>query len=171
MFKGAASVLERLKQKVNNNNRSTCVPSRGRVLSELGHSRMEIRTFDGIQFMGGKTCGCNQMAMEPRPTRTRLREAEARILALRIAATMPNLEATTTQIKELVPQYVAFTQIDLEPSDSRNNELKWQQVVGNVISHQHTGTSIFTKGYAIRTEDGLRVTPEGLAFLESLDEL
>jgi len=54
-----------------------------------------------------------------RAPRTRLREAEARILALRIAATMPNNEITTKQLKELVPDYIVFTPIDLEPSDTR----------------------------------------------------
>lgn len=111
------------------------------------------------------------MPRRPREPRIRLIEAEARILALKIAATMPDLEATTTQIKEQMPDYVAFTPIDLEQSDSRGNELKWQQVVGNIISHQYSGTSIFTKGYAVRTADGLRVTPEGMAFLDTLDEL
>lgn len=84
---------------------------------------------------------------------------------------MPNNEITTKQLKELVPEYIVFTPIDLEPSDTRGNECKWQQVVGNVISHQHTGTSIFTRGYAIRTEDGLIVTDAGIEFLETLDEM
>ncbi len=106
-----------------------------------------------------------------RAPRTRLRESEARILALRIAATLPDNEATTTQIKELMPSYVALTPIDLEPSDTRPNEQKWQQVVGNVISHIGSSTSIFTKGYAERTDDGLRVTQAGLSFLDSLEEL
>lgn len=106
-----------------------------------------------------------------RAPRTRLREAEARILALRIAATMPNNEITTKQLKELVPDYIVFTPIDLEPSDTRANECKWQQVVGNVVSHQFTGTSIFTRGYAIRTDDGLIVTDAGIEFLETLDEM
>lgn len=93
-----------------------------------------------------------------RAPRTRLRESEARILALRIAATFPNNEATTAQIKEQIPSYVSFTSIDLEPSETRSNENKWQQVVGNVISHKDSSTSIFTKGYAMRTADGLIVT-------------
>jgi hypothetical protein len=100
-----------------------------------------------------------------------LRESEARILALRIAATFPNNEATTAQIKEQIPNYVSFTSIDLEPSETRSNENRWQQVVGNVISHKASGTSIFTKGYAIRTDDGIIITQVGLDFLDSLEEL
>ena len=106
-----------------------------------------------------------------RTPRTRLREPEARILAIRIAATMPNNEITTKRLKELVRDYIVFTPIDLEPSDSRGNECKWQQVVGNIVSHQSTGTSIFTRGYAIRTADGLIVTDAGIEFLETLDEM
>lgn len=84
---------------------------------------------------------------------------------------MPNNEITTTQLKDTIPKYIVLTPTDLEPSETRPTECKWQQVVGNVVSHQFTGTSIFTKGYATRTEDGLIVTKEGLDFLETLDEM
>ena len=98
--------------------------------------------------------------------RDRLREWEARILALRIAASFPNNEATTSQIKESVPSFVRLTPLDLEPSLTRLNEYKWQQIIGNVISHRKSPTSIFNKGYAIRLDDGVRVTKDGLAFLK-----
>jgi hypothetical protein len=88
-----------------------------------------------------------------------------------IAATMPNNEITTKQLKELIPDYIVLTPIDLAPSDTRANECLWHQVVGNVVSHQFTGTSIFTRGFAIRTEDGLIVTDAGIEFLETLDEM
>lgn len=98
--------------------------------------------------------------------RTRLREPEARDLALRIAAACPNREATTSWIKEKVPDHIQFTPIDLEPSDTRGQEQKWQQIVGNVISHHASPTSLFSRGLATRTEDGLIVTDAGIAYLK-----
>lgn len=100
--------------------------------------------------------------------RDRLREPEARILALRIAASRPNREAETAYIKERVPDYVVLTAEDIKPSKTRNGEQMWQQIVGNVVSHKAVSTSIFTKGYADRLPDGIRVTDSGLAYLASL---
>jgi hypothetical protein len=98
----------------------------------------------------------------------RLREPEARILALRIAAGCPNREASTAFIKNEVPNYITFTPVDLQPSPTRMGESKWQQIVGNVVSHHSTGTSIFVKGYAERTDDGIRVTDAGVVYLQKL---
>lgn len=107
----------------------------------------------------------------PRQPRSRLGEPEARILALRIAATFPGYKASTSQIKDFVPSYVHLTDIDLEASETRENECKWQQVAGNVISHQYSGLSIFTRGLAEKTDDGLKVTEAGTKFLDELDTM
>lgn len=98
----------------------------------------------------------------------RLREPEARILALKIAARCPGHTATTEYIKQQVPDYYPLSKIDLLPSPSRSNEARWQQIVGNVISHQKTLSGIFSNGYATRTADGLRVTDIGLAYLRNI---
>lgn len=98
--------------------------------------------------------------------RDRLREAEARILALRVAAGYPNLTASTRQIKAAVPDYIEFTPEDLKPSNTRGHENMWQQIMGNVVSHKASSTSIFIKGYAVRTEDGIQVTDIGMAYLK-----
>ena len=100
--------------------------------------------------------------------RTRLREPEARILALRIASTQPNGEVLTETIKDEVPKYIELTPEDLKPSSSRSREQKWQQIVGNVVSHQEASTSIFNKGYAVRIEDGIKITAAGLERLKAL---
>ena len=97
----------------------------------------------------------------------KLCESEARLLALRIAADLGG-EATTTQIKELVPKYRELTPEDLEPSTTRPNEQKWQQIMGNATgSHQPSSTSIFTNGYAEKTDDGIRLTKKGYAHLKT----
>ena len=97
-----------------------------------------------------------------------LREPEARTLALKIAAQSPGHTATTEYIKQQVPRYYPLSEIDRHPSPSRKREEKWQQIVGNVVSHHQTPSSIFAKGYATRTKDGLSATKSGLDYLNSI---
>ena len=98
----------------------------------------------------------------------RLREPEARLLALQIAATFPGYTASTTQIKKSAPDYREFTEADLRPSSTRPNEHKWEQIIGNATgSHQPSSVSIFNKGYAVKTADGIQVTDKGIAHLKS----
>lgn len=98
----------------------------------------------------------------------RLRESEARILALKIAAQRPRRTASTEYIKGQIPQYIQLTREDLQPSKSRKNEERWQQIIGNVISHKATASGPFEMGYAVRTEDGLSVTKQGLSYLNNM---
>lgn len=106
------------------------------------------------------------MAIKKQAATGRLREPEARLLALQIAATFPNHEATTTQIKELIPDYRELTAADLAPSKTRNGERMWQQITGNIVSHKPTSTSIFSRGLATRTRNGIRVTDKGIELLK-----
>jgi hypothetical protein len=100
----------------------------------------------------------------------KLREPEARILALRIAASFPGHQAETAQIKDEVPKYRKLGPADLKPSTTRKNECMWQQIVGNVVSHDKSNTSIFKQGYAIRLIKlkSIRVTDKGIAYLKKL---
>jgi hypothetical protein len=98
----------------------------------------------------------------------KLREPEARILALRIAATFPNYQAETAQIKELAPNFRKMGPADLKPSATRKHECMWQQIIGNVVSHgDKSSTSIFNQGYATRLKavKSIRVTDKGLGWL------
>lgn len=98
----------------------------------------------------------------------RLREPEARILALKIAAQRPNRTASTSLIKKEVPKYTELSDVDRSKSPSRGNEALWQQIIGNVLSHQETSAGPFKKGYAIRTSNGLSVTDKGIDYLNSM---
>jgi hypothetical protein len=98
----------------------------------------------------------------------RLREAEARILALKIAARQPKQRADTEFIKHSIPSYYPLSQIDLEQSPSRKREKRWQQIVGNVVSHHKTLTGIFGMGYAERIADEIQVTEAGIDYLNSI---
>lgn len=100
------------------------------------------------------------------PAKTKLREPEARLLALAIAASMPGHRASTSRIKDLLPARRELTPADLVPSPTRKGEEAWQQIVGNVVSHQKTSTSIFKRGLATRTDDGIEVTPKGIDYLK-----
>lgn len=97
----------------------------------------------------------------------RLREPEARILVLKIAADFPGHEATVSEIKESVPKYRKLTPGDLVRSKTRPNECMWQQIVGNTVSHKKSSNSIFSKGFATRTRNRIRVTAKGLEFLKA----
>jgi len=100
----------------------------------------------------------------------KLREPEARILALQIAATFPNHYASMAQIKRAVPDFRELSDADLKSSPIRRNECMWQQIIGNVVSHDTAGTSIFNHGWAVRIEsrNSIRVTEKGLAHLKKL---
>lgn len=96
----------------------------------------------------------------------KLREPKARDIVLRIAVDLPNHRASTSQIKALVPKYHKLSPEDMKPSKTRPNEHMWEQIIGNVTgSHQNSTTSIFNRGLATRTEDGIQVTNLGFEYL------
>jgi hypothetical protein len=103
-----------------------------------------------------------------RPVRDRLLEKEARSLVLKIAAKEPARRATTTKIKSRIPVEFNLSPLDLEQSVSRPAERKWQQIVGNVISHRTSANSIISRGFALREGEFLTVTSAGLDYLNSI---
>jgi hypothetical protein len=56
---------------------------------------------------------------------------------------------------------------DQKPSPARKNEKLWQQIIGNVVSHQQSSNRIFNEALAVRTEEGIRVTEKGVEYLKS----
>jgi hypothetical protein len=103
-----------------------------------------------------------------RPVEDRLHEDEARILVLKIAAQQPKRMASTRFVKNEVPKYVELSPRDRAPSKSRAREQIWQQIVGNVISHRNVRRGPFAMGYAVKTLDGIAVTPRGMSYLNSI---
>jgi hypothetical protein len=103
-----------------------------------------------------------------RVDRDRLREPEARLLALKIASLCPKHTASTEHIKSLIPEFYSLSKLDMEKSPSRYGENKWQQIVGNVRSHESSSRSLFSRGLAETTKDGLRVTKRGLDYLNDI---
>jgi hypothetical protein len=93
-------------------------------------------------------------------------EPEMRVVILRIAADAPNGMIATTEAKERAHDYFSPTAGDLEPNPLRAGEPMYYQIIGNAIgSHEASGKSLYSEGYAVRTDDGLTITPEGRAYL------
>jgi len=113
----------------------------------------------GVRFEYGKL---------DRPSNDRLRESEARILALKIASQQQDRYASTEFIKNSVPKYFPLSSIDLMPSEPRYPEPHWEQIVRNVISHKSNPRGPFALGYATRTREGLQVTDAGIGYLSRL---
>jgi len=94
-------------------------------------------------------------------------EPEMRIIGLRVAADEPNGEVTTTNAKAKAAKYFAPSEGDMKLNPKHGNEPMYYQIVGNVIgSHSQSSTSLYYKGYAERTEDGIRITAAGRAYLK-----
>jgi len=102
-----------------------------------------------------------------RPARDNLTESEARTIALKAAALSDDGCISTEKIKELTPKFYELTSDDLRPSRTRREAI-WRQRVGNVVSHQNSNSSIFRKGYAKRTSDGICLTEHGVTYLKSI---
>jgi hypothetical protein len=94
----------------------------------------------------------------------RLREKEAKILFLKMAALQPQCKVTTTFVKNEVKRFYPLAPADRKPSTTRPREQLWQQIVGNVIVHK----SLFKQGLARRATGGLRLTEQGLDYLKSI---
>lgn len=129
------------------------------VIDQLGVPKHSVAWRRGVPF---------EFGVLKRPKGDRLRETEARILALKIAAQQPDRTASTEDIKKAVPSYIELSALDLAQSKTRPREKMWQQIVGNVISHKGSPSGLFINGYARRTPDGLSVTEKGMSYLNSL---
>jgi hypothetical protein len=99
----------------------------------------------------------------------RLYEREARVLILKIAASQPTQVATMDILRAEVPKYFDLSPADKARSPSRPNETKWQIVIRNTMSSHKTGTrTIFAQGWAEKIPNGLKVTPLGMDYLNSI---
>jgi hypothetical protein len=99
----------------------------------------------------------------------RLKEREARILILKIAASQPRRSVTIQKLREEIPKYFDLSPVDRTQSPSRKNERYWQIVVRNTMSSHTTGSrTIFAQGWATKITNGIKVTRRGMAYLNSI---
>jgi hypothetical protein len=114
----------------------------------------------GQQFQFGKL---------ERSPQDRLKEREARLLVLKIAASQPDRVATLDLLRKEVPKYFDLTPADKARSPSRKTESKWVIVVRNTMSSHKTGTrTIFAQEWAKKVPNGLKVTRRGMDYLNSI---
>jgi hypothetical protein len=114
----------------------------------------------GQQFRFGKL---------ERSPQDRLREREARVLILKIAASQPERIATIDTLRKEVPKFFDLSSTDKTRSPSRKNETLWQIVIRNTMSSHTTGTrTIFSQGWARKIPNGLKVTRRGMDYLNSI---
>jgi hypothetical protein len=130
------------------------------VIKEMQIPVSAIAWRRGQQFRFGKL---------ERSPQDRLQEREARVLILKIAASQPEHSATIGRLREEIPKYFELSAADKTPSPSRKNEVLWQIVVRNTMSSHTTGTrSIFAQGLAEKIPNGLKVTRQGMDYLNSI---
>lgn len=99
----------------------------------------------------------------------RIRERELVIPALKAAAARPNGYISTSDlIKELEKEFEPEG-ADAEILDGRT-DTRFSQKIRNLISHRNNSTSMFKKGYAEYSNDGIRITDAGRQFLSQVPE-
>jgi len=130
------------------------------VIEEMEIPASAIAWRRGQKFQFGKL---------ERSPQDRLREQEARVLVLKIAASQPHRSATISKLRQEIPNYFDLSPADRSPSPSRNNEALWQIVIRNAISSHRTGPrTIFAQGWAKKIPGGLKVTRLGMNYLNSI---
>lgn len=95
-------------------------------------------------------------------------ESEMRVGALMVARSKPSGYASTTEVKAEIHRYVQLTPQDHALSKTRTGEPLYHQIVGNVVCHQGSSRSPFSRGFALRRADGLEITQKGRDYLASL---
>lgn len=98
----------------------------------------------------------------------RLREPEARILILKLLSARVDSSADMTWIKNNISKLYDFSTKDKMLSSSRKNEAIWKQIVGNVRSHENSRNGLFKQGFALITNNGMKLTEQGLDYLKSI---
>ena len=66
---------------------------------------------------------------------------------MQVLAAQPKGEATVKTLVQHVPDYVALTEEDRLPSETRPNEEMWEQRVRNLKSHDKTPGNVIAEGF------------------------
>lgn len=103
--------------------------------------------------------------MSTKPNRTS--EYDYSVTVLRYLAEHPTGEESVTVIKRNMPSLMELTDGDLEPSGTRPNELVYQQIVGNIVSHRFDSDDNFiARGLLSHRPRYLSITDAGRQFIE-----
>jgi hypothetical protein len=81
---------------------------------------------------------------------------------LRIADTQANGVATYKRLRAEIPKHIALSQEDWTPSETRNGEPMWHQLVRNIKSHSMIEGNYIREGWLEHVpRSGYRITPAG----------
>lgn len=95
----------------------------------------------------------------------RIQQADLVIPAMQIAEAHGGSIDTTT-LKAIMVQ--KFKPSHADAQENANWQMNFEQIVGNLISNKNMTESMFTKKYAVQTEDGFSLTEKGSEFLKSV---
>jgi hypothetical protein len=96
----------------------------------------------------------------------RVTENQVAFAACQIAATMTNGIATFQRMKRDIPNYLALSAADQQPSETRPNEELWEQLIRNIKSHSNQeGNYIHERFLEHVPRVGYRITPAGRSHL------
>jgi hypothetical protein len=99
--------------------------------------------------------------------RHRIQQGDIAVLALELAAARSSGAITTTELKNFMIDKFKPTEGDAIATAKGLVPL-FDQIVGNLISNRSTATSMFKKGYAKYTGDGIEIHAQGRAFLNTV---
>jgi len=91
-------------------------------------------------------------------------ESEISEAVLKALAATHSGEATHKYLRQHVPTFISLTPGDRAPSETRDGEELWEQIVRNIKSHAGAPGNYITEGYLSAPSRGrLRLTPAGRA--------
>ena len=101
----------------------------------------------------------------------RVQERDLIIPSLRVAASAPDGEITTTDLIQEMEKEFRPEGKDAEIIEGRNDSY-FSQKVRNLVSHRNSSTSMFTRGYAIyhRERESIQITDAGRQFLNQVPD-
>ncbi len=134
-----------------------------RVIEEMAIPVSAIAWRRGQKFQFGKL---------ERSPQDRLREREARVLILKIAASQPKRSATISTLREEkfrgILIFTAAEQSAVAPAKERGTFRQISCPQFNVIPHDRHRMTIFARGWAKKIPGGLKVTRRGMDYLSSI---
>ena len=91
----------------------------------------------------------------------RTTESEIAQAVLNYLANVPSGEASIAEIKRHLRRNFPFTAADKEQSPTRNNEVMWEQLVRNIVSHRKSDGNYINDGLLEHRPRRLAITDAG----------
>jgi hypothetical protein len=100
---------------------------------------------------------------------TRIAERDLIIPTLRLAAQRADGYIATSDLITALEETFQPEGLDADILDGRS-DTRFSQKVRNLVSHRDNPNSMFSRGYAVYTGDGIRITEAGRAFLAQVPD-